>query len=56
MTPSDLYRMGMESDTAYKHMSELCELLGVPYPPYPDDFTEIDFQKGLQPPVSAAFK
>lgn len=42
MTPSDLYSMGMESDTAHKHMAELCKLLGVPYPPEPDNFEEIE--------------
>jgi len=29
---ADLYAMGMESDTAYRLMPELCKLLGMPYP------------------------
>jgi hypothetical protein len=30
-----LYCMGMESETAWKHMQALCEKLGVTYPPTP---------------------
>lgn len=33
ITEADLYCMGMESDTAYKHMEQLCWLLGYPFPP-----------------------
>lgn len=33
MTESDLYAMAMESDTAYRHMAELCAALGMPFPP-----------------------
>jgi hypothetical protein len=32
-----LYCMGMESETAWKHMQALCEKLGVNYPPKPED-------------------
>ena len=59
MTPSDLYAMAMESDTADEHMGAICAALGTPYPPSVDDYTEllpvINFQMGTQPPVSAAF-
>jgi len=57
MTPADLYCIAMESNTAGDLMHELCRMLNTPYPPRPDDYTELcvfDFQKGLQPPVSAA--
>ena len=30
---SDLYAMGMESPTAWQLMPQLCEALGVEYPP-----------------------
>lgn len=33
ITESDMYAIGMESETAYRLMQELCEALGVPYPP-----------------------
>lgn len=33
ITESDLYAMGMESETADKLMRELCERLGFYYPP-----------------------
>ena len=33
ITTSDLYAMGMESNTAYRLMPELCKLLGMPFPP-----------------------
>lgn len=33
MTESDLYCMAMESQTAYRHMEELCQRLGYPFPP-----------------------
>jgi len=33
ITESDLYAMGMESETADKLMRELCERLGFIYPP-----------------------
>lgn len=36
ITASDLYAIGMESDTAYRLMPELCALLGVPFPPQPE--------------------
>lgn len=66
ITSSDLYAMGMESETAYQHMQELCELVGVVYPPsltstrtakreaMPDPLNE--FLKGTQPPVMAEFQ
>ncbi len=56
MTHSDLFAMAMESNIAYKNMQIICKALGVPYPPKADDKTVIDLTKGLQPPVSAAFK
>ena len=28
-----LYAIGMESNTGYRHMEMLCDLLAVPYPP-----------------------
>ena len=33
ITASDLYAIGMESDTAYRLMPELCEQLGIAFPP-----------------------
>jgi len=33
MTESDLYAIGMESETAYKFMRELCEQFGIDFPP-----------------------
>lgn len=33
ITESSLYCMAMESDTAYRLMPQLCELLGYPFPP-----------------------
>lgn len=47
-----LYAIAMESGTAYRNMEYLCAALEVPYPPNP--FDALVFQKGLQPPVSAA--
>ena len=41
MTPSDLYAMCMESDTADEHMGAICAALGTPYPPSVDDYTEL---------------
>jgi hypothetical protein len=41
MTPSDLYSMAMESDTAYRLMEQLCKLLGVAFPPQMDSNTPI---------------
>ena len=41
MTPSDLFCMAMSDNTAGDHMHELCRLLGTPYPPRVDDFTEL---------------
>ena len=38
---SDLFAIGMESDTAYRLMQEICELLDIQYPPEPTDTTEI---------------
>ena len=60
MTHSDLFAMAMESNIAYRNMEIICKALGVPYPPRADDKKlinlidkDIDFSKGLQPPVSA---
>ena len=55
MTHSDLFCMAMESGIAYKNMEIICNALGVPYPPKANDKTVVDFSKGIQPPVSAAF-
>lgn len=33
ITEDLLYCMAMESDTAHKHMRELCAALGMPFPP-----------------------
>ncbi len=33
ITESDLYAMGMESPTAWQLMPQLCEALGIEYPP-----------------------
>jgi len=33
ITETDLYAMGMESPTAWQKMPELCEALGVKFPP-----------------------
>lgn len=33
ITSAELYAMGMESPTAYLRMPELCEALGIDYPP-----------------------
>lgn len=58
MTPANLYNMAMESNTAGDLMHELCKLLGTPYPPAPDDYTEIvpvfDFSNGQPAPVTLA--
>lgn len=48
MTPSDLYNMAMSDNTAGDHMHELCRLLGTPYPPRVDDFTELTGDKSCQ--------
>jgi hypothetical protein len=45
MTPSDLFAIAMESDTAYRLMQELCKLLDAPYPPGPNDMTEINVKE-----------
>ena len=45
MNQSDLFAIGMESDTAYRLMQELCKLLDVPYPPNPNDRTEINVKE-----------
>jgi hypothetical protein len=45
MTPSDIFSIGMESDTAYRLMQELCKLLDVPYPPDPNDMSEINVKE-----------
>jgi hypothetical protein len=42
---SDLFSIAMESDTAYRLMQELCKLLEVPYPPDPNDMTEINVKE-----------
>ena len=42
MTRAQLYSILMESETAYRKAQELCEMLGVPYPPEPHDHTEIE--------------
>ena len=59
MTESDLYCMAMESETAYRHMEEICKRLGYQFPPrleqkarhcaLPDTFLE----KGTPAPVNA---
>ena len=41
MTPSDLYCIAMESDTAHRLMPEICKMLATPYPPKLDDVTPI---------------
>ena len=33
MTESDLHCMAMESQTAYRHMEEICKRLGYQFPP-----------------------
>lgn len=33
ITESDLYAIGMESITAWRMMPQLCEALGIEYPP-----------------------
>jgi hypothetical protein len=45
MTPSDLFSIAMESDTAYRLMQELCKLLDAPYPPDPNDMAEINVKE-----------
>jgi hypothetical protein len=42
---SDIFSIGMESDTAYRLMQELCKLLDVPYPPDPNDRTQINVKE-----------
>ena len=42
---SDIFAIGMESDTAYRLMQELCKLLDVPYPPDQNDRTEINVKE-----------
>ncbi len=61
MTESDLYCIGMESETAYLLMPELCARLGYPFPPRltPPDTAKRDalpdpFQKGEPAPVTLA--
>jgi hypothetical protein len=41
LTPSALYAMGMESNTAGDLMHELCKALGTDYPPRADDYAEL---------------
>jgi hypothetical protein len=48
MTPADLYYMAMESNTAGNLMHELCRALNTPYPPRPDDYTEIGTLQAIQ--------
>lgn len=52
MTPDQLsdllYAIGMESQTGYRQMRELCAAVGVPYPPQA-------IQKGEPAPVTLAF-
>jgi hypothetical protein len=45
LSSSTLYCIGMESDTAYRLMQELCKLLDVPYPPDPNDRDEINVKE-----------
>jgi hypothetical protein len=45
MTPAQLYAMAQESSTAYFLMPELCAALGMPFPPSPDDHTEIQLEE-----------
>ena len=45
MNQSDIFAIGMESDTAYRLMQELCKLLDVPYPPDPNDMGEINVKE-----------
>ena len=45
MNQSDIFAIGMESDTAYRLMQELCKLLDVPYPPDQNDRTEINVKE-----------
>jgi hypothetical protein len=42
---SALFLISMESDTAYRLMQELCKLLDVPYPPDPNDMSEINVKE-----------
>lgn len=41
MKVADLYAMGMESRTAYELMPQICELLGIKFPPEAGDTAEI---------------
>jgi len=41
MTPDDLYAIGMESDTAYRLMQQICKALATPFPPKQGDTTPI---------------
>lgn len=45
MTVAELYCILMESDTAYSKAEELCDLMGVIYPPDANDHTEIETMK-----------
>jgi hypothetical protein len=45
MNQSDIFDIGMESNTAYRLMQELCKLLDVPYPPDPNDTSEINVKE-----------
>ena len=39
ITEDDLYAIGMESQTAWHMMPELCAALGLPFPPRPAHLT-----------------
>jgi hypothetical protein len=45
VSQADIFSIGMESDTAYRLMQELCKLLDVPYPPDPNDRTQINVKE-----------
>lgn len=48
ITEHDLYAIGMESPTAWAHMSELCRALNLPYPPQPENRQP---NEGLSDPI-----
>ena len=60
ITESDLYAIGMESPTGWHLMRELCERLGIQYPPeYHRDTAKRDampdpLKKGEPAPVTLA--
>ena len=45
MTVAELYCILMESDTAYRKAEELCDLMGVIYPPDANDMSKIKTMK-----------